>query len=62
VPADGIAGASPDWTVLSHRDADDWQSLDGIGTGRANQLVEFFSHPDVRDLAARLQAAGVEGF
>jgi DNA ligase (NAD+) len=48
--------------VLSHRDADDWQSLDGIGAGRANQLVEFFSHPDVRDLAARLQAAGVEGF
>ncbi|MES2310939.1 MAG: NAD-dependent DNA ligase LigB [Pseudomonadota bacterium] len=62
MPADGIAGASPDWTVLSRRDADDWQSLDGIGAGRANQLVEFFSHPDVRDLAARLQAAGVEGF
>jgi DNA ligase (NAD+) len=51
-----------DWAALSSRGAGEWQSLDGIGTGRANQLVEFFSHPEVRTQAARLHAAGVQGF
>lgn len=55
---DGLSG----WAALSSRGADDWQSLDGIGAGRANQLVEFFSHPEVRAQAARLHAAGVQGF
>jgi DNA ligase (NAD+) len=50
------------WTELSSRNTADWQSLDGVGAGRANQLVEFFSHPDVRALAAQLHAAGVQGF
>ena len=56
------AGGSSDWAALSGRAAGDWQSLAGIGAGRANQLVEFFSHPEVRAQAARLHAAGVQGF
>jgi DNA ligase (NAD+) len=55
-------GGSSDWAALSGRAAGDWQSLAGIGAGRANQLVEFFSHPEVRAQAARLHAAGVQGF
>jgi DNA ligase (NAD+) len=60
MPGSDSTGA--DWMALSSRDANDWQSLDGIGGARANQLVEFFSHPDIRALAARLHAAGVRGF
>ena len=57
------AGASlPDWATLSGRDASDWQSLDGIGPRRADRLVEFFAHPDVRAQALRLHQAGVQGF
>jgi DNA ligase (NAD+) len=57
------AGAAlPDWVTLSRRGASDWQSLDGIGPGRADRLVEFFAHPDVRAQAARLHQAGVQGF
>jgi len=61
MPASGIEGLSG-WAALSSRAAGDWESLDGIGAGRANQLVEFFSHPEVRAQAARLHAAGVQGF
>ncbi|WP_460876506.1 NAD-dependent DNA ligase LigB [Rhodanobacter koreensis] len=57
------AGAAlPDWATLSVRDASDWQSLDGIGPGRADRLAEFFAHPDVRAQAQRLHQAGVRGF
>jgi DNA ligase (NAD+) len=58
----GDVDGLPGWAALSHRGAADWQTLDGIAAGRANQLVAFFSHPDVRALAARLHAAGVQGF
>jgi DNA ligase (NAD+) len=61
MPAGDVDGLSG-WAALSHRGAADWQALDGIAAGRANQLVAFFSHPDVRALAARLHAAGVQGF
>ncbi|EIM02708.1 DNA ligase B [Rhodanobacter thiooxydans] len=57
-----VAGGLPDWAALSARGADDWQTLEGIGAGRANQLVVFFACPEVRALAARLRAAGVQGF
>ncbi len=50
------------WAALSQRAAADWQARDGIAAGRANQLVAFFSQPDVRALAAQLRAAGVQGF
>ena len=57
------AGAAlPDWAALSRRGANDWQSLDGIGPGRADRLAEFFAHPDVRAQALRLHHAGVQGF
>jgi len=52
----------PDWATLSSRSTSDWQSLDGIGPTRANRLVEFFTHPDVRAQVAQLHAAGVQGF
>lgn len=55
---DGLSG----WAALSNRTAADWLARDGIAAGRANQRVAFFSHPDVRALAARLHAAGVQGF
>ncbi|KZC40951.1 DNA ligase B [Rhodanobacter sp. FW510-R12] len=61
VPSNVAAGL-PDWAALSARGADDWQALEGIGASRANQLVAFFACPEVRALAARLRAAGVQGF
>ncbi|HEY9401025.1 MAG TPA: DNA ligase B, partial [Luteimonas sp.] len=61
VPA-SVATALPDWAALSARGASDWQALAGIGAGRANQLVAFFGSPEVRAQAARLHAAGVQGF
>ncbi len=60
-PADAVRGGS-DWASASSRGVDDWQALDGIGVGRANQLAAFFRCPDVRAAAARLHAAGVPGF
>ena len=58
----GVAAGSPGWAALSARGADDWQALEGIGAGRANQLVGFFACPEVRAQAVRLHAAGVQGF
>jgi DNA ligase (NAD+) len=58
----GDLGRLPGWTALSVRGAADWQALDGIAAGRANQLVAFFSQPEVRAMAGRLHAAGVQGF
>jgi DNA ligase (NAD+) len=61
MPTSGGA-ALPDWVTLSSRGASDWQSLDGIGPARADRLIEFFTHPDVRAQAVRLHQAGVQGF
>ncbi|HWU75279.1 MAG TPA: NAD-dependent DNA ligase LigB [Rhodanobacter sp.] len=58
----GIAAKASDWQTMSVRAASDWQALDGIGAGRANQLVAFFACADVRAQAARLHAAAVRGF
>ncbi|WP_027485240.1 NAD-dependent DNA ligase LigB [Rhodanobacter sp. OR87] len=58
----GVAAGLPDWAALSSRAAGDWQAMEGIGAGRANQLVAFFDCPAVRAQAARLHAAGVQGF
>ena len=58
----GDNGELSGWAALSHRGAADWQALDGVAVGRANQLVAFFRQPDVRAMAARLHAAGVQGF
>ena len=61
VPASVAAGLT-DWTASSTRRTSDWQVRDGIGASRANQLVAFFDCPAVRAEAARLHAAGVQGF
>ncbi|HWX65054.1 MAG TPA: NAD-dependent DNA ligase LigB [Rhodanobacter sp.] len=61
MPSSGTDGSS-DWAALSRRAVGDWQALDGIGAARANQLVAFFGHSDVRAQAARLHAMGVQGF
>ena len=50
------------WASLSTREASEWKVLDGIGAGRAHQLVEFFASAEVRAQAARLHATGVQGF
>lgn len=50
------------WAALSARGASDWRALDGVGAGRARQLVAFFGSAEVRVQAARLHAAGVQGF
>jgi len=61
VPSVAITGAI-DWDDMNARDEDDWRKLSGIGAGRAGQLVAFFRCADVREQAARLHAAGVQGF
>ena len=61
VPA-GVAGNLPDWAAASSRGASEWQTLDGISEGRADQLVEFFGCAGLRTQADRLHLAGVRGF
>ncbi|WP_426703144.1 NAD-dependent DNA ligase LigB [Rhodanobacter sp. Col0626] len=61
VPAASF-GDGTDWKVLSSRGVDEWRSQDGVGTGRAKQLVAFFGRTEVRAQAVRLHAAGVRGF
>jgi DNA ligase (NAD+) len=61
IPASGSAELS-DWVSLSARNSDDWQAIDGIGPGRADRLVEFFTHPELREQIVLLHAAGVQGF
>ncbi|WP_271410224.1 NAD-dependent DNA ligase LigB [Pseudomonas sp. Q1-7] len=62
VPATTPAVLVGDWASLSVRTAADWQAHTGIGPTRAGRLVAFFQNPDVRELAERLGAEGVEGF
>jgi DNA ligase (NAD+) len=61
MPNSGAAQLT-NWTELSARSADTWQATPGIGPGRADKLVDFFGHPDVRNNAAFLRASGVAGF
>ncbi|QFT83571.1 DNA ligase B [Halomonas sp. THAF12] len=56
------AGAAPDWPALASRRVADWRTLPGLGPLRAEALAAFFSHSQVRALAARLEAAGIDGF
>ncbi|MBA1273644.1 NAD-dependent DNA ligase LigB [Stutzerimonas azotifigens] len=50
------------WAALAVRSQAQWAEQPGIGAGRAHQLHAFFNDPQVAALAARLQAAGIEGF
>ncbi|MEO8810700.1 MAG: NAD-dependent DNA ligase LigB [Rhodanobacter sp.] len=58
----GVTGNLPDWATASSRQQSDWLALDGIGEGRAGQLVEFFACAELRTQVARLHDAGVQGF
>ncbi|MEP6897338.1 MAG: NAD-dependent DNA ligase LigB [Rhodanobacter sp.] len=51
-----------DWATSSARSKQAWQIGQGIGSGRADRLVEFFHDPGVLAQAARLHEAGVQGF
>jgi DNA ligase (NAD+) len=61
MPATGGAEL-PDWAALSTRSSSDWQAIDGIGPVRGSRLAVFFARPELRAQAARLHAAGVQGF
>lgn len=60
----GSDGSHPpaDWSSLAKRDLSQWQAQPGIGAGRAEQLLAFFQHPAVMQLAERLSEAGIHGF
>jgi NAD-dependent DNA ligase len=60
-PASGTAPLT-DWRTVAARSDDQWQATAGIGAGRAQHLVQFFRHTDVRALATHLHALGVTGF
>ncbi|HDZ46603.1 hypothetical protein LCGC14_0453590 [marine sediment metagenome] len=51
-----------DWYTLAGYQRGEWQAMPGVGPVRAEALVAFFSHPEVQDMAAQLNRAGVEGF
>jgi DNA ligase (NAD+) len=50
------------WASAAGRDERAWRRMPGIGPVRAHDLVAFFSDPEVVRAAARLTAAGVDGF
>ncbi|MCK2185273.1 NAD-dependent DNA ligase LigB [Halomonas getboli] len=56
------AGPTTNWTTLVSRRDSDWRDLPGVGPVRAEALMAFFTHPEVRALAVRLEAAGIDGF
>ena len=59
----GIEAALPaDWATLSGHGHHDWAALPGVGAQRADDLVAFFAHPEVRALAQQLRRAGGDGF
>ncbi|MBS9405057.1 NAD-dependent DNA ligase LigB [Halomonas sp. TRM85114] len=50
------------WEPLTRRDAAAWRALPGVGPQRAEDLVAFFHHPQVRTLVERLREADIAGF
>ncbi|MGH8379551.1 NAD-dependent DNA ligase LigB [Pseudomonas sp.] len=62
IPAPRSAELGLDWHSLAARTADQWSSEAGVGTARAEQLLAFFSHPQVQALAEQLLDQGIEGF
>ena len=58
-----VAPALPaDWQTLADHDEDDWLALSGVGPRRAEELGEFFTHPEIGRLAERLAELGIDGF
>jgi DNA ligase (NAD+) len=62
LPPTGGASLPPSWAELAKRSERDWLAQPGIGVTRAQQLHDFFRHPEVLALRERLQAAAVPGF
>lgn len=60
-PPAAVPGAR-DWQTLAQRGPGDWQREAGVGAAQARRLVDFFAHPQVQALAARLAQEGVDGF
>jgi DNA ligase (NAD+) len=50
------------WQQLTLYSPEKWQAMPGIGDLRAQQLRDFFNHPEVMLLAAQLADAKVDGF
>jgi len=50
------------WQQLGAYSAQQWQAVPGIGALRAQQLRDFFNHPQVMQLAEQLNEAQVDGF
>lgn len=61
MPAGGDARLG-DWYTLAGYQREEWQAMPGVGPVRAEALVAFFSHPEVQNMAAQLNRAGVDGF
>lgn len=62
VPAPRGLELGESWAELAARNAARWQQEPGIGPVRAQQLVAFFQHPQVRSLAANLGEEAIQGF
>ncbi|WP_254275985.1 NAD-dependent DNA ligase LigB [Halomonas sp. 3H] len=50
------------WEALAERSLHQWREQPGVGPERAAALIDFFTHPEVAALAARLGEWGVDGF
>lgn len=61
-PPSGKVDARAGWTLLSTRSYGEWEAKNGVSASRARQWRAFFARSEVRSQAARLRAAGVQGF
>jgi DNA ligase (NAD+) len=65
-PPGALAGSAPEgetsWAELASRTLLQWQAQPGVGPVRARALRDFFTHAELRRLAARLEEEGVSGF
>lgn len=50
------------WQTLSNRSLENWQGLNDVGEKRAQNLLDFFNHPVIKQQAAYLATLGVKGF
>ncbi|MDE1167090.1 MAG: NAD-dependent DNA ligase LigB [Pseudomonas sp.] len=62
MPPAGDTPLGEHWQTLAQYGVEQWQARAGIGAKRANQLHEFFRHPEVLTLVGQLKEAGVDGF
>lgn len=62
LPTPRELGLGPDWAALTHRKAEQWQALAGIGQTGAGKIEAFLRAPQVQALALQLGDRGIEGF